>query len=55
MLNHMERGRSEIFAQLMAIKYGGSPFPEDEALFIKAFPNVWKLLSGDAHHSSGVK
>jgi len=44
LLNHSEKGPSEIFAQLMAMRQGGCPFPEDQSLFWKAFPSVRKLV-----------
>lgn len=44
LLNHSEKGPSEIFAQLMAMRHGGCPFPEDQSLFWKAFPSVRNLV-----------
>lgn len=35
----------EAFAQLMAIRHGGSSFPEHDDLFKRAFPKLFKLVS----------
>ncbi len=41
---------SEVFAQIMAIKMGGSPFPHLEDLIIRTHPNVSKLLGLENQH-----
>ncbi|MBX3073306.1 hypothetical protein KF728_14985 [Candidatus Obscuribacterales bacterium] len=41
---------SEVFAQIMAIKMGGSPFPHLEQLIIRTHPNVSKLLGLENQH-----
>lgn len=45
-----EMSPSEVFAQIMAIKMGGSPFPHLEELIIRTHPNVSKLLGLENQH-----
>ncbi len=40
----------ELFAQALSTRYGGCSYPELESLIIKAFPNVWRLISSEGNY-----